>query len=116
MPGLLCCTLLKQRQRSQLQDTADGQPTSLTSNSAVQGLQVVVVCRPLILNKQKVLLASASSAYKHSLKEVMASQGIASQIKVSCVASQSLLLAYVLVPHHSSGMLSPKFLAVLSVG
>ena len=40
-------------------------------------------CRALILNKQKVLLSVASSAYKHSLKEVMASPGIASQIKVN---------------------------------
>ena len=39
--------------------------------------------RPLILNKKKILLSSASSAYKHSLEEVMASPGIASQIKVN---------------------------------
>ena len=40
------------------------------------------VCRPLILNRAKVLLAPASSAYKHSLKEVFNAPGIASQIKV----------------------------------
>jgi hypothetical protein len=42
----------------------------------------VLVPRDLITNKQKVVLAHASSAYKHSLKEVLESQGVASQIKV----------------------------------
>ena len=50
-----------------------------------QQVYLLLTYRPLILNKQKVLLAAASSAYKHSLKEVMASQGIASQIKVRCL-------------------------------
>ena len=34
------------------------------------------------MNRTKVLLAPASSAYKHSLKEVFNVPGIASQIKV----------------------------------
>lgn len=51
------------------------------------GDTVLLMHRPLILNKQKVLLSAASSAYKNSLKEVMASPGIASQIKVSSLAS-----------------------------
>ena len=38
--------------------------------------------RALILNRQKIVLAQASTAYKHSLKEVLASPAIASQIKV----------------------------------
>lgn len=33
-------------------------------------------------NKDKILLAQASSAYSHSLKEVFANPGIAGQIKV----------------------------------
>jgi len=37
--------------------------------------------RPLIENKDKVVLAPASSAYKHSLKEVLKAPGIAEQIK-----------------------------------
>ena len=37
--------------------------------------------RPLIENKDKILLAAASSAYKHSLKEVLAAPGIAARIK-----------------------------------
>ena len=39
-------------------------------------------CRPLILNKQKIVVAHAASAYKHSLREVFDNPGIASQIKV----------------------------------
>ena len=39
--------------------------------------------RPLILNRAKVLVAPASTAYKHSLKEVFSVPGIASQIKAS---------------------------------
>ncbi len=35
----------------------------------------------LILNRQKIVTAQASTAYKHSLKEVLASPAIASQIK-----------------------------------
>ncbi|PNW78741.1 hypothetical protein CHLRE_09g388615v5 [Chlamydomonas reinhardtii] len=37
--------------------------------------------RPLIENKEKIVLASASSAYKHSLKEVLSCPTIASRIK-----------------------------------
>ncbi|KAL3136892.1 hypothetical protein ABBQ32_006501 [Trebouxia sp. C0010 RCD-2024] len=48
--------------------------------------------RALILNKQKVLVSSASSAYKHSLKEVMASPGIASQIKDTKAAKETQAL------------------------
>lgn len=45
-------------------------------------IEVVCYCRGLIVNKQKVVLAAASSAYKHSLKEVLTSPGVAGQIKV----------------------------------
>jgi protein pelota len=38
-------------------------------------------CRPLIENKDKIVLASASSAYKHALQEVLATPAIASRIK-----------------------------------
>ncbi len=38
--------------------------------------------RSLILNKSKIILAPASSAFKHSLKEVLALPSVASQIKV----------------------------------
>ena len=44
---------------------------------------LLLCCRPLILNKSKVLLASASSAYQHSLKEVLASPSLSGQIKVA---------------------------------
>lgn len=37
--------------------------------------------RPLIENKSRILVAPASSAYKHSLKEVLALPAVASQIK-----------------------------------
>ncbi|GIL62954.1 hypothetical protein Vafri_17101 [Volvox africanus] len=37
--------------------------------------------RPLVENKDKVVLASASTAYKHSLKEVLSCPGIAARIK-----------------------------------
>jgi hypothetical protein len=37
--------------------------------------------RPLIENKSSVVLAPASSAYKHSLKEVLANPAIAGKIK-----------------------------------
>ena len=56
-------------------------------------LRKIVMRRSLILNKQKILLSAASSAYKHSLKEVMASQGIASQIKVSCFYTGCICLS-----------------------
>lgn len=38
--------------------------------------------RPLILNKQKIVVAHAASPYKHSLKDVFDNPGIANQIKV----------------------------------
>ena len=50
----------------------------------------LTVCRALILNKQKIVLAPASSAYLHSLKEVLASPGIAAQIKVGSAAAPLL--------------------------
>ena len=37
--------------------------------------------RELILNKQKVITAQASSAYKHALQEVLESPGVIAQIK-----------------------------------
>lgn len=50
-------------------------------------------------NKDKILLAQASSAYSHSLKEVFANPGIAAQIKVG--------------PSHTPWCcLSPKFALV----
>ena len=45
-------------------------------------------CRDLILNKTKIVVAHASSAYKHSLREVLESPGIAGQIKVFLLHSQ----------------------------
>ncbi|KAK9817970.1 hypothetical protein WJX72_005116 [[Myrmecia] bisecta] len=48
--------------------------------------------RPLILNKQKVVLAPASTAYKHSLKEVLANPGIAAQIKDTKAAREVQVL------------------------
>jgi hypothetical protein len=42
----------------------------------------ILPCRDLILNKTKIVVAHASSAYKHSLREVLESPGIAGQIKV----------------------------------
>lgn len=44
--------------------------------------------RVLILNKPKIVLASASSAYRHALKEVLASPAIASQIKDTKAAQE----------------------------
>ena len=38
--------------------------------------------KPLLTNRSKIVLAPASSAYKHSLKEVLASTAVAGQIKV----------------------------------
>ena len=38
--------------------------------------------KPLLTNPSKIVLAPASSAYKHSLKEVLASSAVAGQIKV----------------------------------
>ena len=37
--------------------------------------------RELILNKQKIITAQASSAYKHALQEVLESPGVIAQIK-----------------------------------
>ena len=48
----------------------------------------------LILNRQKIVLAQASTAYKHSLKEVLASPAIASQIKVLSHAHKSVPLSF----------------------
>lgn len=45
-------------------------------------------CRDLILNKTKIVVAHASSAYKHSLREVLESPGIAGKIKVFLLHSQ----------------------------
>ncbi|KAK9845401.1 hypothetical protein WJX81_005613 [Elliptochloris bilobata] len=45
--------------------------------------------RVLILNRQKIVLAQASTAYKHSLKEVLASPAIASQIKDTKAARET---------------------------
>ena len=44
--------------------------------------------RPLILHKSKIVVAPASSAYRHALKEVLASPGIASQIKNTKAAQE----------------------------
>jgi hypothetical protein len=44
--------------------------------------------RPLIENKDKVVLASASSAYKHALQEVLATPAIASRIKNTMAARE----------------------------
>ncbi len=46
------------------------------------------MCRPIMTNKDKILLAQASSAYSHCLKEVFANPGIAAQIKVPPLAAQ----------------------------
>ena len=40
-------------------------------------------CRPLILNKARLVVAPATTAYKQSLKEVFSAPGIVGQIKVS---------------------------------
>ncbi|KAG2487184.1 hypothetical protein HYH03_014162 [Edaphochlamys debaryana] len=48
--------------------------------------------RPLIENKDKVLLAPASTAYKHSLKEVLSCPGIASRIKDTKAAREVVAL------------------------
>ena len=53
------------------------------------------VCRDLILNKTKIVVAQASSAYKHSLREVLESPGIAGQIKVG----------YCCLPSHLEGFM-----------
>lgn len=59
-----------------------------------------MLCRPLILNKGKVVLAAASSAYQHSMKEVLANPGIAAQIKVDgCTRSRPLSYVKLLLLH-----------------
>ena len=47
------------------------------------GYCLLVCCRPLILNKARIIMAPASSAYKHSLKDVLAATAVASQVKVA---------------------------------
>ncbi|PSC74054.1 PELOTA 1 isoform X1 [Micractinium conductrix] len=49
--------------------------------------------RALLLNRSKVLLAPASSAYKHSIKEVLAGGVVASQIKDTKAAREVQALA-----------------------
>lgn len=44
--------------------------------------------RPLLLNKSKIVMAAASSAYKHALREVLATTVIASQIKDTKAAQE----------------------------
>jgi len=48
--------------------------------------------RTLIENKSKIVLAPASSAYKHALKEVFSAPGIASQIKNTKAARETEVL------------------------
>ncbi|GIL69796.1 hypothetical protein Vretifemale_597 [Volvox reticuliferus] len=48
--------------------------------------------RPLIENKDKMMLASASTAYKHSLKEVLSCPGIAARIKDTKAAREVAVL------------------------
>jgi protein pelota len=43
---------------------------------------LVLFDRPLITNKSRIVVAAASSAYKHSLQELIASPAIVSRIKV----------------------------------
>ncbi len=57
---------------------------NLLSISIVKGTSWhSLTCRDLILNKTKIVVAHASSAYKHSLREVLESAIIGGQIKVS---------------------------------
>ncbi|EFN59828.1 hypothetical protein CHLNCDRAFT_29371 [Chlorella variabilis] len=60
--------------------------------------------RTLMLNKSKILLASASSAYKHSIKEVLASSVVAGQIKDTKAAKEVQALAdfMTMLAHDSS--------------
>ncbi len=48
---------------------------------------MILPCRDLRLSKTKIVVAHASSAYKHSLREVLESPGIAGQIKVFILAA-----------------------------
>ena len=54
-------------------------PISIVNGTSWHSL----TCRDLILNKTKIVVAHASSAYKHSLREVLESSIIAGQIKAS---------------------------------
>lgn len=60
--------------------------------------------RPLILNKSKVLLASASSAYQHSIKEILANPAISSQIKDTKALRETKVLQefYSMLSHDSA--------------
>lgn len=49
--------------------------------------------RPLLLNRSKIVLAPASSAYKHALKEVLASPAVANQIKDTKAAQEVAALS-----------------------
>ncbi|KAL4422403.1 hypothetical protein ABPG75_008600 [Micractinium tetrahymenae] len=49
--------------------------------------------RALLLNRSKILLAPASSAYKHSIKEVLASSAVSGQIKDTKAAKEVQALA-----------------------
>lgn len=53
------------------------------------------ICRDLILNKTKIVVAHASSAYKHSLREVLESPGIAAQIKVNALCPSRGAVLYI---------------------
>ncbi len=44
-------------------------------------------CRPLIMNKARLVVAPATTAYKHSLKEVFSAPGIVGQIKASLAST-----------------------------
>jgi len=55
---------------------------SITIDMNGQWMLVLLWDRELLTNKQKIITAHASSAYKHALREVLQAQGIASQIKV----------------------------------
>lgn len=49
--------------------------------------------RPLLLNRSKIVMAPASSAYTHAIKEVLASPAVASQIKDTKAALEVAALA-----------------------
>lgn len=59
--------------------------------------------RNLITNKQKIITAHASSAYKHALREVLEAQGIVAQIKVTRLESTSLTSVESHLPQSKSG-------------
>lgn len=61
-----------------------------------EGLLVPLWDRDLLTNKQKIITAHASSAYKHALREVLQAQGIALQIKVA------EHLSHLQIPLHAS--------------